>query len=149
MAADRGSGRLFILALGPQAGVDVGGDTSCPPGLFRVTTAAPHGGTKVLAVRRLRLARGTSRAWRYRTRRLPCWAPGCSNGPTNWPTRWYNGIRAAVQVYRSDAVITAAELRRTCLENINFVFAPMGHAWARTSPIPETTGGGARRPGYR
>ncbi|MFJ2172706.1 PucR family transcriptional regulator [Streptomyces sp. NPDC087851] len=52
-------------------------------------------------------------------------------------------IRAAVPVYRSDAVITAAELRRTCLENIDFVFRPMGHAPARTSP--ESRDNGRRR----
>ena len=52
-------------------------------------------------------------------------------------------IRAAVPVYRSDAVITAAELRRTCLENIDFVFRPMGHAPALTSP--ESRDNGRRR----
>ncbi|MFE2937625.1 PucR family transcriptional regulator [Streptomyces sp. NPDC059255] len=52
-------------------------------------------------------------------------------------------IRAAVPVYRSDAVITAAELRRTCLENIDFVFGPMGHVPARTSP--ESRDNGRRR----
>ncbi|HWG25453.1 helix-turn-helix domain-containing protein [Actinospica sp.] len=52
-------------------------------------------------------------------------------------------IREAVPVYRSDAVITAAELRRTCLENIDFVFAPMGHTPARTSP--ESRDNGRRR----
>ena len=52
-------------------------------------------------------------------------------------------IRAAVPVYRSDAVITAAELRRTCLENIDFVFAPMGRAPARSSP--ESRDNGRRR----
>jgi len=52
-------------------------------------------------------------------------------------------IRAAVPVYQSDAVITAAELRRTCLENIDFVFAPMGHAPARCSP--ESRDNGRRR----
>ncbi|MFE2033797.1 PucR family transcriptional regulator [Streptomyces scopuliridis] len=52
-------------------------------------------------------------------------------------------IRAAVPAYRSDAVITAAELRRTCLENIAFVFGPMGHAPALTSP--ESRDNGRRR----
>ena len=52
-------------------------------------------------------------------------------------------IRAAVPVYRSDAAITAAELRRTCLENIDFIFRPMGHAPARTSP--ESRDNGRRR----
>jgi PucR C-terminal helix-turn-helix domain/GGDEF-like domain len=52
-------------------------------------------------------------------------------------------IRAAVPVYRSDAVITASELRRTCLENIDFVFAPMGRSPARTSP--ESRDNGRRR----
>lgn len=52
-------------------------------------------------------------------------------------------IRAAVPVYRSDAVITAEELRRTCLENIDFIFRPMGHATARTSP--ESRENGRRR----
>ncbi|MFE2640049.1 PucR family transcriptional regulator [Streptomyces scopuliridis] len=52
-------------------------------------------------------------------------------------------IRAAVPAYRSDAVITAAELRRTCLENISFVFGPMGHAPALTSP--ESRDNGRRR----
>ncbi|MFY9891849.1 MAG: helix-turn-helix domain-containing protein [Streptosporangiaceae bacterium] len=52
-------------------------------------------------------------------------------------------IRAAVPVYRSDAAITAAELRRTCLENIDFIFRPMGHVPARTSP--ESRDNGRRR----
>ncbi len=52
-------------------------------------------------------------------------------------------ILAAVPVYRSDAAITAAELRRTCLENIDFIFRPMGHAPARTSP--ESRDNGRRR----
>jgi len=52
-------------------------------------------------------------------------------------------IRAAVPVYRGDAVITAAELRRTCLENIDFVFGPMGRTPARTSP--ESRDNGRRR----
>ena len=52
-------------------------------------------------------------------------------------------IRAAVPVYRSEAVITAAELRRTCLENIDFVFGPMGHAPALSSP--ESRDNGRRR----
>ena len=52
-------------------------------------------------------------------------------------------IRAAVPVYRSDAVITAAELRRACLENVEFIFRPMGHAPARTSP--ESKDNGRRR----
>lgn len=52
-------------------------------------------------------------------------------------------IRAAVPVYRSDAVITAAELRRTCLENIDFVFGPMGRTPALTSP--ESRENGRRR----
>ena len=52
-------------------------------------------------------------------------------------------IRAAVPIYRSDAMITTAELRRTCLENIDFVFRPMGHAPARTSP--ESRDNGRRR----
>ncbi len=52
-------------------------------------------------------------------------------------------IRAAVPVYRSDAAITAAELRRTCLQNVDFIFRPMGHAPARTSP--ESRDNGRRR----
>jgi hypothetical protein len=52
-------------------------------------------------------------------------------------------IREAVPVYRSDTAITAAELRRTCLENIDFVFAPMGRAPARSSP--ESRDNGRRR----
>jgi PucR C-terminal helix-turn-helix domain/GGDEF-like domain len=52
-------------------------------------------------------------------------------------------IRAAVPIYRSEEVITAAELRRTCLENIDFVFGPMGHAPALTSP--ESRDNGRRR----
>jgi hypothetical protein len=52
-------------------------------------------------------------------------------------------IRAAVPVYRSDAAITAAELRQTCLENIDFIFRPMGHTPARTSP--ESRDNGRRR----
>ena len=52
-------------------------------------------------------------------------------------------VRAAVPAYRSDAVITVAELRRNCLENIDFVFGPMGHIPARTSP--ESRENGRRR----
>ena len=52
-------------------------------------------------------------------------------------------IRAAVPVYQSDAAITAAELRRTCLANIDFIFRPMGHAPARSSP--ESRDNGRRR----
>jgi PucR-like helix-turn-helix protein/diguanylate cyclase with GGDEF domain len=52
-------------------------------------------------------------------------------------------IRAAVPLYRGDAMITTAELRRTCLENIDFVFGPMGHAPALTSP--ESRDNGRRR----
>ena len=53
-------------------------------------------------------------------------------------------IRAAVPVYRSDAAITAAELRRTCLENVDFIFRPMSHdVPARTSP--ESRDNGRRR----
>jgi hypothetical protein len=52
-------------------------------------------------------------------------------------------IRAAVPVYRGDAAITAEELRRTCLENIDFIFRPMGRATARTSP--ESRENGRRR----
>ena len=58
-------------------------------------------------------------------------------------------IRAAVPVYRSDAAITAAELRRTCLENIDFIFRPMGHVPARPPPSPGTTAGGAHRREFR
>jgi hypothetical protein len=52
-------------------------------------------------------------------------------------------IKAAVPVYRSEAAITTAELRRTCLENIDFVFRPMGHAQALSSP--ESRDNGRRR----
>jgi len=52
-------------------------------------------------------------------------------------------IRAAVPVYRSGDVITVAELRRTCLANIDFVFGPMGHAPALASP--ESRDNGRRR----
>jgi PucR C-terminal helix-turn-helix domain/GGDEF-like domain len=52
-------------------------------------------------------------------------------------------IRAAAAIYRNEEVITAAELRRTCLENIDFVFGPMGHAPALASP--ESRANGRRR----
>ena len=42
-------------------------------------------------------------------------------------------IRAAVAVYRSDEVVTAAELRRTCRENIDVIFGPAGPGTALTS----------------
>jgi hypothetical protein len=52
-------------------------------------------------------------------------------------------IRAAVPVYGTAAVISDEELRRACLDNIGFVFAPMGRAPAVASP--ESRENGRRR----
>jgi hypothetical protein len=49
-------------------------------------------------------------------------------------------IRAAVPLYRTDAVISAEVLRRTCLENIDFVFGPIGRARALASPESRENG---------
>jgi PucR C-terminal helix-turn-helix domain/GGDEF-like domain len=49
-------------------------------------------------------------------------------------------IRAAVPLYRTDAVITAEVLRRTCLDNIDFVFGPIGRAPALASPESRENG---------
>jgi PucR C-terminal helix-turn-helix domain/GGDEF-like domain len=49
-------------------------------------------------------------------------------------------IRAAVPVYRTDAVLSTGELRRTCLDNIHFVFGPIGRIPAVTSPESRENG---------
>ena len=49
-------------------------------------------------------------------------------------------IRAAVPVYRTDAVVGTEELRRTCLDNIGFVFGPIGRTPAVTSPESRENG---------
>jgi hypothetical protein len=49
-------------------------------------------------------------------------------------------IRAAVPLYRTDAVISAEVLRRTCLDNIDFVFGPIGRAPALASPESRENG---------
>ena len=52
-------------------------------------------------------------------------------------------IRAAVPVYGTGTVISNEELRRTCLDNIGFVFGPIGRAPAVASP--ESRENGRRR----
>jgi PucR C-terminal helix-turn-helix domain/GGDEF-like domain len=52
-------------------------------------------------------------------------------------------IRAAVPVYAAGTVISDEELRRTCLDNIGFVFGPIGRAPAVASP--ESRENGRRR----
>ena len=52
-------------------------------------------------------------------------------------------IRAAVPVYGTGTVISDEELRRTCLDNIGFVFGPIGRAPAAASP--ESRENGRRR----
>jgi hypothetical protein len=52
-------------------------------------------------------------------------------------------IRAAVPVYGAGTVISDEELRRTCLDNIGFVFGPIGRAPAVASP--ESRANGRRR----
>ncbi|QMU77997.1 PucR family transcriptional regulator [Streptacidiphilus sp. PB12-B1b] len=52
-------------------------------------------------------------------------------------------IRAAVPRYGSDAAVSAEELRRTCLENVRFIFGPLGSAPALSSP--ESRENGRRR----
>src|ERR1022692_4618753 len=49
-------------------------------------------------------------------------------------------IRAAVPAYRTDAVISAGELRRVCLDNIDFVFGPIGRTPAVASPESRENG---------
>jgi hypothetical protein len=49
-------------------------------------------------------------------------------------------IRAAVPLYRTDAVVSNEELRRTCLDNIHFVFGPIGRTPAVTSPESRENG---------
>ncbi|MHA6765143.1 PucR family transcriptional regulator [Streptacidiphilus sp. PAMC 29251] len=49
-------------------------------------------------------------------------------------------IREAVPVYRTDAVVSAEELRLTCLDNIHFVFGPIGRVPALTSPESRENG---------
>ena len=49
-------------------------------------------------------------------------------------------IRAAVPAYRIDAVISAGELRRVCLDNIDFVFGPIGRTPALASPESRENG---------
>jgi hypothetical protein len=49
-------------------------------------------------------------------------------------------IRAAVPLYRTDAVVSAEELRRTCLDNIDFVFGPIGRTPAVASPESRENG---------
>ncbi len=52
-------------------------------------------------------------------------------------------IRAAVPVYGTATAISDEELRRTCLDNIGFVFGPIGHTPATASP--ESRENGRRR----
>jgi hypothetical protein len=52
-------------------------------------------------------------------------------------------IQASVPVYRTDAVISSRELRRTCLDNVTYVFGPLGRAPALSSP--ESRENGRRR----
>ncbi len=52
-------------------------------------------------------------------------------------------IRAAVPVYGTSTAISDEELRRTCLDNIGFVFGPIGRAPAVASP--ESRKNGRRR----
>jgi PucR C-terminal helix-turn-helix domain/GGDEF-like domain len=52
-------------------------------------------------------------------------------------------IRAAVPVYGTAAVISDEELRRACLDNVGFVFGPIGRAPAVASP--ESRENGRRR----
>jgi hypothetical protein len=49
-------------------------------------------------------------------------------------------IKAAVPVYRADAVLSTEELRRTCRDNIDFVFGPIGRAPAVASPESRENG---------
>ncbi|MDI5973746.1 helix-turn-helix domain-containing protein [Streptomyces sp. SL13] len=52
-------------------------------------------------------------------------------------------IRAAVPVYRTEAAVSGEELRRTCLDNVTYVFGPLGRAPALSSP--ESRENGRRR----
>lgn len=54
-------------------------------------------------------------------------------------------IRSAVPVYRNDAVITATELRRTCRENVDFVFGSMTVEASPPLASPESQENGRRR----
>ena len=58
-------------------------------------------------------------------------------------------IRAAVPVYGTGTVISDEELRRTCLDNIGFVFGPIGRVPAVAPRNHARTGDGARRQACR
>jgi len=45
-----------------------------------------------------------------------------------------------VPVYRTGAAVSTEELRRACLDNIDFVFGPIGRAPAVTSPESRENG---------
>src|SRR5258707_4280764 len=49
-------------------------------------------------------------------------------------------IGAAVPVSRTGAAVSTEELRRACLDNIDFVFGPIGRARAVTSPESRENG---------
>src|SRR6202035_3947315 len=49
-------------------------------------------------------------------------------------------IRAAVPVYGTGAAISDEELRRTCRDNVGFVFGPIGRAPAVASPESRENG---------
>src|ERR1700685_3896242 len=56
-------------------------------------------------------------------------------------------IRAAVPVYDVGAAISDEELRRTCRDNVGFVFGPIGHAPAVASPESRQTATRRAQPG--
>jgi hypothetical protein len=49
-------------------------------------------------------------------------------------------IQAAVPAYRTEAVVSTEELRRTCVDNIHFVFGPIGRTPALSSPESRENG---------
>ncbi len=49
-------------------------------------------------------------------------------------------IQAAVPAYRTEAAISTEQLRRTCLDNIHFVFGPIGRTPALSSPESRENG---------
>ncbi|WP_187280445.1 helix-turn-helix domain-containing protein [Streptomyces sp. IB2014 016-6] len=49
-------------------------------------------------------------------------------------------IQASVPVYRTDAVVSTAELRRTCLDNVTYVFGALGRVPALSSPESHDNG---------
>src|SRR3984885_13559125 len=137
-------GLLPILAGCPRE-VDVRGGTVTGRRLFRRTTSCPSG----LKEARMFRARGS---YHWPVGQSPQDDAGARLALLGAELRERAGeladgmvarIRAAVPVYGTGTVISDEELRRTCLDNIGFVFGPIGRAPAAASP--ESRENGRRR----